>query len=86
MEAIAILVPLVISLGNCVVTACLNKRVNNRIQKLEYSLTNLINRQVGQYSPVTLQTYTQPPPPSAPPGYGYQHNSGDPTIQGLNVV
>lgn len=86
MEVIAILVPLVISLGNCILTLCLNKQVNTRIQKVEYSLTNLITRQPGQYNPVSLDIYSQAPPPSAPPGYGYQYNSGDPSNQGLNVV
>jgi hypothetical protein len=76
-----ILVPLAISIGNFIFTSCINQRLSYRIQKLEHNLTN----QTHQYNPVP-PSYTQAPPPSAPPGYGYQLYPGDPSNQGLNVV
>jgi len=80
METLVVLVPLVISIGNCIFTSCVNQRLSNRVQQLENSLT----RQTPQYHHVPL-----PPLPSAPapsPGYGYQYFPGDPNNQGLNVV
>ena len=85
METLLILVPVVISIGNCIFTACVNTRLSNRVQQLEDSLILLITTHRHQYSPVPPQ-YTQPPQPSAPPGYGYQFYPGDPNNQGLNIV
>jgi hypothetical protein len=81
MESLLILVPLVISIGNCIFTGCVNTRLSNRVQQLEHNLTT----HTHQYNPIP-PSYTQPPPPSAPPGYGYQFYPGDPNNQGLNVV
>ena len=75
MEHLLILVPIVIAIGNCIFTTCINTRLYNRVQQLEHSLTT----HAHQYNPV-------PPPPSAPPGYGYHFYPGDPNNQGLNVV
>ena len=88
METLVVLVPVVISIGNCIFTSCVNQRLSNRVQQLEDTLT----RQISQYNPIPLQSYSQPPPPSAPPpapsppGYGYQYFPGDPSNQGLNIV
>lgn len=86
METLVVLVPLVISIGNCIFTSCINQRLSNRAQQLEHSLNILITTQTSQYNPVPLPSYSQAPPPSAPPGYGYQYFPGDPGNQGLNVV
>jgi len=92
METLVVLVPLVISIGNCIFTSCINQRLSNRAQQLEHSLNTLISTQTSQYNPVPLPSYSQAPPPSAPPpipsppGYGYQYFPGDPGNQGLNVV
>lgn len=81
MESLLILVPVVIAIGNCIFTTCVNIRLSNRVQELEHTL----NTHTHQYNPVA-QSYTQPPQPSIPPGYGYQFYPGDPNNQGLNIV
>jgi len=84
MEALIILLPIVISVGSCIVTSCLTFRMNNRILHVEQRLAILTNNPVHDYHAVSLQ----PPQPSAPPalsppGYGYQYY---PNNQGLNIV
>ena len=81
METLLLLLPISISICNCIFTSCLGKILFNRVQKLEHSLTT----HTHQYNPV-LPSYTQATSPSAPPGYGYQFFPGDPNNQGLNVV
>ena len=84
MDNLLLLVPLAISVGHCVVSSCIMRRLQNRINFLEERVAS-----------VTLPTYPPPPPPpqanypqpttyySVPQGYGYPYSGG----QGnLNVI
>jgi hypothetical protein len=69
MEALIIILPLIITVGNCGLSCYCYNRANNRIAILERSLDSYINSHRVSYTPVA-------PPASAPPaspGYGYQY-------------
>ena len=74
MEALIVILPLVITVGNCGLSCYYYNRANNRIAVLERYLASL-NLPLS-YNPV-------PPPASAPPdspGYGYQYYPEGPRI------
>lgn len=82
MDNLLLLLPLAISVSHCLVSACLFRRINNRVNLLEEKISTL-------YLPV----YPPPPPPviqpssyyNSPPGYGQPYIYSGP--QGnLNVV
>lgn len=79
MEAAFVLIPIALTIMSSVGFTCYYTRLNNRIVSLENSFNNLVSSINS-----TRQTYSAPPPPSAPPaylpGYGYQHYPGDPIV------
>lgn len=82
MENILILIPLVLSVGHCMVSGYIFRRMSSRIVHLEEKISTLF-----------LPIYPPPPPPviqpssyyNAPPGYGQAYTYSD--AQGnLNAV
>ena len=82
MENLFLLLPLAITVGNCLVSVCLFRIITNRLSFLEEKICAISSQQYPP--PPPIQSY----PPSTqyynvPLGYGYVH----PTGQGnLNVV
>jgi hypothetical protein len=91
MENLFLLLPLAISVGNCLVSVCLFRKITSRLSFLEEKIGTMSSQQYPP--PPPIQLYPPPPPiqsypPSTqyynvPSGYGYVHPGG----QGnLNVV
>jgi len=96
MEKLLVIVPIVISIGQCIVSGCLFRRISSRISFIEEMMNTYPKPQPPQpqvYPQAYPQAYPQSyPQPSAPryyaEGYGYPYSGGQGNIANgnLNIV